>query len=131
MGAIGVEPSVGYKPRAVERGNMERASLTETTEAVENVHLAQLAAGERMSVQHFEFEPGASVPIHDHHHEQSGFVYEGELTFLLEDGEVVVGAGDSYVLDAEEVHGAENRGETAVRGVDVFSPPRPNPDWAE
>jgi quercetin dioxygenase-like cupin family protein len=110
---------------------MERASLTETTEAVENVHLAQLTAGEEMSVQHFEFEPGASVPTHDHPHEQSGFVYEGELTFLLEDGEVVVEAGDSYVLAGGEVHGAENRGEAPVRGVDVFSPPRPNPDWAE
>lgn len=110
---------------------MERVSLTETTEAVENVHLAQLAAGEEMSVQHFEFEPGASVPIHDHHHEQSGFIYEGELTFLLEDGELVVAAGDSYVIAGGEVHGAENRGETPVRGVDVFSPPRPNPDWAE
>lgn len=110
---------------------MERVSLTETTEAVENVHLAQLAAGEEMSVQHFEFEPGASVPIHDHHHEQSGFIYEGELTFLLEDGELVVAAGDSYVLAGGEVHGAENRGETPVRGVDVFSPPRPNPDWSE
>lgn len=110
---------------------MERASLTETTEAVENVHLAQLAAGEEMSVQHFEFEPGASVPSHDHPHEQSGFVYEGELTFLLEDGEEVVEAGDSYVIAGDEVHGAENRGEAVVRGVDVFSPPRPNPDWAE
>jgi quercetin dioxygenase-like cupin family protein len=112
---------------------MERASLTdtETAEAVENVHLAQLAAGEEMSVQHFEFEPGASVPLHDHHHEQSGFVYEGTLTFLLEDGEAVVEAGGSYVLAGGEAHGAENRGETPVRGVDVFSPPRPDPDWSE
>ncbi len=110
---------------------MERVPLTETTEAVENVHLAQLAAGEAMSVQHFEFDPGATVPSHDHHHEQTGFIYEGELTFLLEDGEVVVGAGESYVLAGEEVHGAANRGDVAVRGVDIFSPPRPNPDWAE
>lgn len=110
---------------------MERVPLTETTEAVENVHLAQLAAGEAMSVQHFEFDPGATVPSHDHHHEQTGFIYEGELTFLLEDGEVVVGAGESYVLAGEEVHGATNRGDVAVRGVDIFSPPRPNPDWAE
>ncbi len=110
---------------------MERVPLAETTEAVEDVHLAQLAAGAEMSVQHFEFEPGATVPSHDHPHEQSGFVYEGELTFLLEDGEEVVGAGESYVLAGGEVHGAENRGEGIVRGVDVFSPPRPNPDWAE
>lgn len=111
---------------------MDRVPLTDTTKAVENVHLAQLAAGEAMSVQHFEFEPGATVPIHDHHHEQSGFVYEGELTFLLEnDKEIIVGAGESYVLDGGEAHGAENRSESTVRGVDVFSPPRTDPDWAE
>jgi quercetin dioxygenase-like cupin family protein len=111
---------------------MEHVSLDEAVEAVPNVHLAQLAGGERMSVQHFRIEPGATVPEHHHHHEQAGFVYSGELTFTLEDGsEVVVGSGDSYSLAGEEVHGAENRGDVAVEGVDIFSPPRPNPDWAE
>lgn len=112
---------------------MERAGFAgvEQIEAVDAVHLSQLAIGDRMSVQGFEIEPGATVPKHSHHHEQAGFIYEGELTFVLEDREVVVGAGDSYVLAGEEVHGAENRAEDTVRGVDVFAPPRPNPDWAE
>lgn len=111
---------------------MDRVPLGETTEAVEKVHLAQLAAGEEMGVQHFEIEPGAVVPMHDHHHEQAGFVYEGELTFLAEDGtETAVGKGDSFVLKGDEPHAAENRGTETVRGVDVFSPPRTNPDWGE
>lgn len=101
-------------------------------EAIDNVHLAQLAAGDDMSVQHFRIESGATVPEHDHHHEQSGFVYRGELTFVLADGEeVVVGEGDSYVLAGDEPHAAENRGEEPVEGVDIFSPPRTDPDWAE
>ncbi|MFC7176041.1 cupin domain-containing protein [Halosegnis marinus] len=110
---------------------MDHAALGAETEAVENVHLAQLAAGEETSVQHFRIEPGATVPSHDHHHEQAGFVYEGELTFLLDDSEVTVAAGESYVLAGGEVHGAENRGTEPVRGVDIFSPPRTDPDWAE
>lgn len=111
---------------------MDRVPLGETTEAVEKVHLAQLAAGEQMGVQHFEIEPGAVVPMHDHHHEQAGFVYDGELTFRAEDGtETVVGKGDSFVLKGDEPHAAENRGTETVRGVDVFSPPRTNPDWGE
>lgn len=111
---------------------MDRVPLAETTEAIEKVHLAQLATGEETSVQHFEIEPGAVVPMHDHHHEQAGFVYEGELTFRSEDGtETIVGAGDSFVLVGGEPHAAENRGEDVVRGVDIFSPPRPNPDWGE
>ena len=100
-------------------------------EAVANVHLQQGAAGAETSVQHFRIEPGATVPSHSHHHEQAGYIAQGELTFLLDDGEVTVGPGDSYVLESEEVHGAENRGDETVVGVDVFSPPRTDPDWAE
>ena len=111
---------------------MDLVPLGDTTEAVEGVHLAQLATGEEMSVQYFRFEPGASVPLHDHHHEQSGFVYRGELTFVDADGnETVASAGDSYVFPGGEAHAAENRGDEVVEGVDIFSPPRPNPDWQE
>jgi len=103
-----------------------------TTEAVEAVHLQRLVAGDRTSVQHFTVEPGATVPEHAHPHEQAGLVYEGELTFLLADGEAVtVGAGEAYVLDGDEPHAAENRGTEPARGVDVFSPPRTDPDWAD
>lgn len=108
-----------------------RAADTEAVEAVENVHLRQLAAGERTSIQSFEIEPGATVPEHSHHHEQTGFVYEGELTFLVGDEELPVGPGDSFTIPSEEPHGVVNRGDVTVRGVDIFSPPRTNPDWME
>jgi len=101
-------------------------------EAVPGVHLSGLAAGEEMSVQHFTVDPGTTVPEHDHHHEQAGFVYQGTLTFVLADGsEVAVAAGDAYDLAGDEVHAAENRGDVPAKGVDVFSPPRTDPDWAE
>lgn len=99
---------------------------------MDGVHLAQLAVGEGMSVQHFRIEPGATVPEHDHHHEQAGFVYEGELTFVAggeSRTESRVGPGDSYTIPGGEPHAVENGGDVAARGVDVFSPPRPNPDW--
>ena len=132
---------------------MERVGLSEreTIEAVEQVHLTQLVAGERTSIQGFEIEPGAAVPEHSHHHEQTGFVYEGELTFLVgasngtaessrgprEDGErsdpreIVVGPGESFTIPGDEPHAAINRGDGVVRGVDIFAPARPDPDWAE
>lgn len=112
---------------------MERVGLADrdAVEAVEDVHLTQLATGERTSIQGFEIEPGAFVPEHSHHHEQTGFVYEGELTFLQGGEETVVEAGDSFTIPGDEPHAAENRGTEPVRGVDIFAPPRPNPDWAE
>jgi quercetin dioxygenase-like cupin family protein len=101
-------------------------------EVEDGVHLSQLAIGEEMSIQHLRMEPGARVPEHSHHHEQVGFVYQGEQTFLLESGEPVkVGSGESYWLKSEEVHAAENRGDGELLAIDVFSPPRPNPSWLE
>ena len=103
----------------------------ETVEVEPGVHLSQLVAGEGMSVQHVRMEPGAVVPEHSDHHEQVGYIYAGELVFLLEGGEVTVGPDEGYSLASGEVHGAENRGDETVLAVDVFSPPRPNPDWLE
>jgi len=103
----------------------------ETVEAVDGVHLTQLVAGDRTSVQHFHVEPGASIPEHSHEHEQAGYVERGTLTFVVEGETHVVTAGESYVLPGGEPHAAENRGEDPVSGVDVFSPPRLASDWSE
>lgn len=103
----------------------------EPTEAVEGVHLTVLAGGEAMNVQHFEIEPGAVVPAHSHSHEQAGYLTAGTLTFVLENEEREIRPGNSYSISGEESHSAENRGEETVRGVDIFSPPRENPDWMD
>lgn len=112
---------------------MERVSVSdnESSEAVEGTHLTQLATGDDTSIQFFEFDLGSTVPEHSHHHEQTGFVIEGELTFVQGDDEIVVGPGDSFTIPSGEPHGAENRGDVNVRGIEVFSPPRSEPDWAE
>lgn len=105
---------------------------TEATEVEPGVYLSQLAVGEQMSIQGLRMEPGARVPEHSHHHEQVGFVYEGECTFVLADGETTtVGPGGSYWVEGGEVHAAENRGDEVLLAIDVFSPPRPEPNWLE
>jgi quercetin dioxygenase-like cupin family protein len=103
----------------------------ETVEAVEGVHLTQLVAGARLSMQHFHVEAGASIPAHSHDHEQAGYVARGTLTFDVDGETHVVGAGESYVLPGGEPHAVSNRGEEPVNGIDLFSPPRLNPDWLE
>jgi len=103
----------------------------EEVEVEPGVHLAQLAVGESMSIQHLRMAPGGRVPEHSHHHEQVGFVYRGEQTFVLADGAVTVGPGESYRLAGGEVHAAENRGDGELLAIDVFSPPRPDPGWLD
>jgi quercetin dioxygenase-like cupin family protein len=112
---------------------METVDLSERSvvEAVEGVHVANLAVGDRMSVQHFHVEPGAEVPEHSHPHEQVGFVYNGALTFVVGGEEYVVGTDESYSIPGDEPHAAVNTGTDPVDGIDVFSPPRENPPWAE
>jgi quercetin dioxygenase-like cupin family protein len=124
-------PTLRYQ--AVVESTMEivQHSARETVEAVDGVHLTQLAVGEEMSVQHFHIEPGATVPEHSHHHEQVGFIVQGTLAFEVDGEEHVVGPGDSYVIPGGEPHSAENRSEEPVSGIDVFSPPRANPDWMD
>jgi quercetin dioxygenase-like cupin family protein len=103
-----------------------------TVEVSEGVFLTQLAAGDRMSIQHLRMEPGGEVPTHSHHHEQLGFVYGGTQTFLLEeDVRVDVEPGESYFLESEEPHGAVNVGDDVLFAIDVFSPPREDPPWLE
>lgn len=92
--------------------------------------LAELAAGDRTSILHYTIEPGVEVPRHQHEHEQLGYVFAGELTFVLDDGtEITAGRDDTYAIDANEAHAAVNRSDETVLGIDIFSPPRTNPDW--
>lgn len=110
----------------MKKGNLHDV---DEVEVVDGVHLAQLVVGEKMSVQNFRIEPGTTVPEHSHPHEQVGYITKGELTFITEDGETVVREGESFHLESDEPHGAENRGDKPVLGVDIFSPPRADPSW--
>jgi len=103
----------------------------ETVEVVDGVYLTQLVAGERMSVQHFHIESGATVPEHSHEHEQAGYVVSGTFTFLVDGEEHVIHPGESYSIPGGVPHAAENRAEKPVDGIDIFSPPRANPPWGE
>lgn len=112
---------------------MDSSALSDhdATEVVDGVFLAQLAAGEKMSIQHFHIEPGATVPEHRHEHEQTGFIYSGALTFIVDSEEIVIEERDSYAIPGDEPHSAENRTDRPVRGIDVFSPPRLDVPWKE
>ncbi|PSP87721.1 cupin domain-containing protein [Halobacteriales archaeon QS_4_69_34] len=112
---------------------MERVAREdrETVEAATGVHLVQLVAGAEMSVQAFRIDPGTLVPEHSHPHEQAGYVTQGKGVFLVDGEELPVGPGDSYTIPGGEAHAVENRGDRALEGIDLFSPPRENPDWAE
>jgi len=118
---------------ARERRGMEviPESEVESTEAVDGVHLKILAGGDAENVQHFTIEPGAVVPEHSHPHEQVGYMLEGALEFTVDGETERVETGHSYVIPGDEAHSAENVADVPAVGLDVFAPPRDDPDWRD
>lgn len=110
---------------------MEHVSEEERTSetVVEGVRLADLVTGERAAMKFWQVAPGATLPTHRHSNEQIGFVIEGTLTAVLEDGERTLRPGDSYAFLSDELHGAENRGDERAVGIGVLVPPRSEPRW--
>ncbi|MCG8351704.1 MAG: cupin domain-containing protein [Chloroflexales bacterium] len=81
--------------------------------------------GGMMAVQ-FTFDADMTAPIHNHPHEQIGYVIEGEIDLHMEhEGEMRVtrlGAGCSYYVAPNVRHGIVTRTPSVL--IDCFSPIR-------
>ncbi|OIB58614.1 cupin domain-containing protein [Natrialba sp. SSL1] len=102
-----------------------------TEEVANGVFLGTLSMGERASMKYWQIDPGASLPTHEHEHEQIGYVLSGTLTAILEDEEVLLEEGDAYRFPSNEYHGAENRSDEPAVGLGVLAPPRNRPEWRD
>ena len=69
-----------------------------------------------------EFEAGARVPVHDHPHEQLGYVLEGELGLEIDGVEHRLQPGHAYRIAGGTPHAAWSHGPCLV--LDVFDPVR-------
>jgi unsaturated pyranuronate lyase len=79
--------------------------------------------GNRLMFNFLRFEPGGTVPLHDHPHEQFGLVLEGEITLKAE-GEVhVLGPNSVYAIPGGMPHEGQ-AGPTGCIVLDVFTPIR-------
>lgn len=103
----------------------------ESVEPTEDIVVTLLGAGERMNVQHVRFGPGTVGSEHSHPHEQIVYVTAGSLVYHGPDGEVRLEAGDSLVIPGDEPHAAANPGSEPADVIEVFSPRRDDPPWAE
>jgi quercetin dioxygenase-like cupin family protein len=90
-------------------------------ELVQGVSMRPLF-GEGAMLNLLEFEPGARVDLHDHQHEQLGYVLEGELVLAIDGVEHVLTPGDAYQIPGGTPHGAWSEGRCVV--LDIFQPVR-------
>lgn len=90
--------------------------------------LRRYVSGEKMTVAQVAFAPHSATEPHRHENEQFTFVLSGALEFTVEGRTILVRAGESLYLAANEFHGARALDEPATV-LDVFAPPRA--DWTE
>jgi len=79
--------------------------------------------GERIHLSIVTIEPGASVPLHSHPHEQAGTVLDGEATLRIGDEEKTIQPGDFYVIPPNVDHQVK-RTDRRIVALDIFSPVR-------
>jgi quercetin dioxygenase-like cupin family protein len=81
-----------------------------------------LASGDRATVVEVTVAKGTAVPVHQHEHEQVGYVARGRLLFEIDGQTRELAEGDSYLALSNVPHGVTALEDSIA--VDIFSPPR-------
>ncbi len=104
-----------------ERGVVEDLRGATAIPLVPGVSMRPLfGAGAMLNL--LEFEPGSRVDVHDHPHEQLGYVVEGELVLEIDGREHRLGPGQAYQIPGGTPHAAWSDGRCVT--LDVFQPVR-------
>ncbi len=99
-------------------------SEVKKVKALEGIYRRTLMYNDTVMLCHFTLEKNADIPLHDHIAHQIGYVIKGKIKFLTESGknDFIASAGDSYVFNSKEKHGAKILESAEV--IEVFSPTR-------
>ena len=81
-----------------------------------------LASGDRATVVEVTVAKGTAVPVHQHEHEQVGYVARGRLLFEIDGETRELVEGDSYLALSNVPHGVTALEDSIA--IDIFSPPR-------
>ena len=82
-----------------------------------------VAWGHKLMLSVVELEPGSTVPMHSHPHEQAGIVLEGEFDLTIGGETRRVRRGDMYIIPGGVEHAAVT-GEGKAVALDIFHPIR-------
>jgi quercetin dioxygenase-like cupin family protein len=84
---------------------------------------ARALFGERSMLNLVELEPGATVAIHSHPHEQLGLILRGSMTMTIDDEPREIRVDDAYLVPPGVPHGGTG-GPDGALVLDVFAPVR-------
>jgi quercetin dioxygenase-like cupin family protein len=81
-----------------------------------------LVHGDKTLMVEFRLQKGATLPLHSHPHEQTGYLVKGQLRMTIGADVHEVLSGDSWCIPGGTQHSAESIEESVA--VEVFSPVR-------
>ena len=79
--------------------------------------------GDAAMINLVELEPGGSVPLHSHPHEQLGYVVSGEIVMTISGEDHRLGPGGAYTIPGDVEH-AGKAGPDGCAVLDFFHPIR-------
>ena len=83
---------------------------------------ARFVHAEKLTLIYWEIKAGLPFPLHQHTHEQTSFIIEGELEAEINGKIKKLKPGDFWVISPHTVHGGKAL--TDAKLVDVFYPIR-------
>src|SRR5262245_28240094 len=116
--------------RLTHNGSMAKGTIltrwaSVTPEALTSHIERRYVSTGRVTLAQFHLKKGGVVPRHSHENEQITTVLKGTLRFVLDDGDVLVDAGETIRLEPWIAHEVEVVEDAVV--LDVFAPVRA--DW--
>jgi quercetin dioxygenase-like cupin family protein len=99
-----------------------KVSDTGYKEALPGILLKTLVYGEKTLFTEFRMKANSSLPIHQHIHEQTGYLVKGKVRLKIGQETFDVAPGDSWCIPSSMNHSAEILEDSVA--IEVFSPIR-------
>jgi len=64
--------------------------------------------GKNFLLRRYNFDPNATIPLHQHSHEHEMYILEGRGAVIDKEGESEIGPGDFVYIESNELHGFKN-----------------------
>ena len=98
----------------------KKAGQLKFRKAIDGVEFGTMVYGELTLMAQYNLKKGFDIPIHDHIHEQTGFLISGHIMLIIDGTEYDVLPGDSWCIGADVSHSARALEDSVA--VEVFSP---------
>lgn len=91
-------------------------------ELADGISIKTLTHGEKTLTAQFVLQKGSAIPLHQHLFEQTGYLIEGKMEFIIDGERYVAEPGDSWNIGGNIEHSAIALEDSVV--LEVFAPLR-------